>query len=100
MMATTKTISIGPRTMAITGQGRPTHLISQNKRICFWHFRLAYVSNARVVTASRLINSIDLDTKNKEYNLVKILIESDKSNVSNPSNSEELPDSLTLVYTA
>lgn len=101
MMATTKTISMQPRVIAMTGQGRPIHLVSKNERICLWYRRLAYVSNAQILTASRLINSIDLDTKNKEYNPVEILIESDESDVSDLLlNSEKLLDSLTLAYIA
>lgn len=58
-MATIKIISILPKAMAIYGQGRPTHLMSQNKRVRLWHRQLAHISNARVVRASKLIDSID-----------------------------------------
>lgn len=86
--------------MAMTRRGQSTHLISQNKYICFWYYRLINVSNARVIRASRLTNGINLDTKNKDYNPVEVLIESDVSDMSHPSDSKKLPDSLALVHTA
>lgn len=101
MIATTKTISMQPRVIAIIGQGRPTHLVSKSKRICLWYRRLAYVSNAQVMIVFRLINSINLDTKNKKYNPIEILIELDESDVFDLlSYSKELSDSLNLAYIA
>lgn len=57
-----------PKAMAITGRGRPTHLVSRNKRIRVWHRRLAHASNARVVRAAKLTDGINLsNTSNDEY---------------------------------
>lgn len=77
----------------MTEQGRPTHFISQSKFFCLWHQRLVYMSNARVVRASKLTDGINLDNKNKEYNPVKIFIDSNKSNVSD----EKTPKHIVLV---
>ena len=90
-MATIKTVSIQPRAMAITGQGRLTHFVSQNKRIRLWHRQLAHISNARVVRASKLVDGIDLDNNNKEYNPAEVLIDSDDSDMSELSDPDEEP---------
>lgn len=83
--------------MAITRQGRPTHLVSQNKRIRFWHRCLTYVSNAWVIRVSKLIDGIDLDTKNKKYNPAKVFIKLDESDVSDLLDSKELPDMYKIL---
>ena len=79
------------RAMAITGRGRPTHLVSQNKRIRLWHRRLAHASNARVVRASKLVDGIDLGPK-KEYNPVEVLIDSEESDA---DETGDQPQSMT-----
>lgn len=49
--------------------------------------------------ASRLIDDINLDIKNKEYNLIEVLIELDEFDVSDLSNSKELPNiQIALIY--
>ncbi len=48
------------------GKGRPTHLVSKNKKIRIWNRRLGHASNARVIRASKLVDSIEI--KDKEYN--------------------------------
>lgn len=100
MMATIKTISIRPNAMAMTRQGRPTHLVSQNNHICISHCRLTYISNSRVMRTSRLINNIDLGMENKEHKSAEILIESDESDISDLSDPKKPLDSLNLAYTA
>ena len=77
--------------MAITGRGQPTHLVSQNKRIRLYHCWLAYISNTRVVKASKLVDGIDLDNNNKEYNPAEVFIDLDNSNISELSDSNEKP---------
>lgn len=62
------------KTMAIIGQGRPTHLVSKNKRIRLWHQRLAHVSNSRVVKASKLVEGINLGPA-KEYDLTEVFVD-------------------------
>ncbi len=82
------------RAMAITGRGRPTHLVSQNKRIRLWHRRLAHVSNARVVRASKLVGGIDLGPT-KEYDPAEVFVDSEDSDDSGDdpqSPSEEETD--------
>lgn len=47
----------------------------------------------------RLTNNIDRDNKNKEYNLIEVFMESDKSDVSNLSDLEKLSDYLNFTHT-
>lgn len=75
--------------MRMRGKGRPTHLVSRNKRIRLWHRRLANVSNARVVRASKLVDGIDIGLK--EYDPAEVFIDSDDSEVS--SDDESPPNS-------
>lgn len=80
-----------PKTMAIIEQDRLTHLVSQNKRIQLWQPQLRHISNIRIVKVSKLVDGIDLDMKNKEYNPTKVLFNSDDSNNSdkfNPNNDK------------
>lgn len=53
------TTSSPPRIMAV-GRGRPTHIVSKNKRIRIWHRRLGHGSNVRVIRASKLVDAIDI----------------------------------------
>lgn len=48
------------KTMLVKGRGRPTYLLSTNPQIKFWHRRLRYASNAKVVGTSKLTNGIDI----------------------------------------
>lgn len=73
--------------MAITGWGRPTHFVSQNKRIRLWHQQLGYTINARVVRVFKLVDGIDLDMENKEYDSAEVLLNSDDLNNSDKFNS-------------
>lgn len=75
-------MSVRTKAMAIAGQGRPTHLVSQNKSIRLWHRRLAHASNARVVKTSKLVDGINLGLPDKEYNLAEVFIDSDDSEIS------------------
>lgn len=97
-MATIKTVSILPKAMAIHGRGRPTHLVSQNKRIHLWHRRLAHISNVRVVRASKLLDGIQLEhDDDKEYDPAEVLIDLDNSDVSDTSDHEE-PPTMPLLW--
>lgn len=64
------------KTIAITRWGQFTHVVSQNKRICIWYYYLAYISNAHIVRASKLVNSIDFNIR-KEYDFLEILVDLD-----------------------
>lgn len=75
-----------PKTMAIIEQDQLTHLVSQNKRIQLWQPQLRHISNTRIVKVSKLVDGIDLNMKNKEYNPAKVLFNSDDSNDSNKFN--------------
>lgn len=83
--------------MAITGRGRPTYLLNQNKHICLWHQQLAHVSNTYVVRAIKLVDIICLEQEGKEYNLAKVLIDSNNFNIIlNGTDKEELPIQLSV----
>lgn len=71
------------RARAIIDCGRPTYLVSQNKRIRIWHQRLTHASNARVVRASKLTDGINFDISNSKYDPAEVFIDSDNSNASN-----------------
>lgn len=78
--------------MAITERGRPTHLVSQNKRIRLWHRRLTHVSDARVVRAAKLVDGIVFEQEGRKYNPAEVLIDSDDSNAT--LDKKELPIQL------
>lgn len=78
------------KVMAMTGQGQLTHLVSKNKCIQLWYWRLAHINNTRVVRASRLVNNIALTSQNTEYNSANILIDSDNSDRFNLSDFDNL----------
>lgn len=81
--------AMSAKVMAIRGRGRPTHLVSPNKRIRLWHRRLTHVNSARVVRASKLVDGIDIGP-NKEYDPAEVLINSDDSEAS--ADEKESPD--------
>lgn len=72
--------------MQVTGRGRPTHLVSKNKRIRIWHRRFAYASNARIIRASKLLTG--MGNFNKEYNPTKIYSDSEQSNSSSDNDDD------------
>ena len=76
------------RAMAITGRGRTTHLVSKKKRIRLWHRRLAHVSNARVVKASKLVEDIDLGPA-KKYDPTEVFVDSEDSDNSEDDSQAE-----------
>lgn len=78
MMVINKKLKI----IVIIGWGRLTYRISQNKRICIWHYCLTHISNTRIVRASKLVNSIDLNI-GKEYDPIEILVDLDNLYASN-----------------
>lgn len=65
------------KAMAIIGWGQLTYLVSQNKSIQLWHQQLGHISNAHRVKAFKLVDSIDLDIKNKEYDPKEVLLNFD-----------------------
>lgn len=74
-------MSMRIRAIEITGQGRLTQLISQNKLIRIWHRQMAHISNIQVVRILKLVNSIYLALADKEYNPAEILIDFKDSNI-------------------
>lgn len=88
------------KAIAIIGRGRPTHLVSQNKYIRLWHRQLGYISNVHIVRVSKLVDGIDLDMKNKEYDPAEVLLDSDDLddfNEFNPNNNKAPPLTNTSV---
>lgn len=75
--------------MAITGRDRPTQLMSRNERIWLWHWQLTHISNVGVVKASKLVDGINLENENKEYDPTEVLIDSDNSDVSDCSDRDQ-----------
>lgn len=68
-------ISAISEVMAITGRGWPTHLVSRNKHIRLWYWRLAQISKTQIVKASKLAEGIDPCLAQK-YNPTKVFIDS------------------------
>ena len=81
-------MSVISRAMAITGRGRPTHLVSKNKRIRLWHQQLAHISNTRIVRASKLVEGIDLGPA-KEYDPREVFVDSEDSDDSEDDSRAE-----------
>lgn len=75
----------------MTKWGRPTHIVSQNKYICLWHRRLVHISNAYIVRAANLVDSINFEQEGKEYNLAEVLIDSEDSNALDSLDEERSP---------
>lgn len=46
------------RAMAISGRGRPTHLVSKHKKVRVRHRRLGHASKARVICTAKLTTAI------------------------------------------
>lgn len=61
------------------GQKKPTHIVCKNKQIQIWHYWLDYVSNAKVIRASKLVDGINIKIANVEYKPKKVFIDSDLS---------------------
>lgn len=79
--------------MAITRQGLSTYLVSQNKLIWLLHWQPENINNVRIVKAFKLVDGINFDMENKEYNLAEVLFDlnnSDNSNKFNPNNDKTL----------
>lgn len=81
------------RNLALRERGQLTHLVSKNRKIRIWHCRLGHVSNAKVIRASILVDSIDL--QQAKYNLSKVFIDSEKSehDTDEDNNSDEQENS-------
>ena len=79
------------RNLAIaTGRGRPTHLVSKNKKVQIWHRRLGHASNAQVIRASKLVDGIDI--KDNEYDPTEVFIDSDTEDDNDTSGTPIVSD--------
>lgn len=77
--------------MQVIGRGRPTHLISKNKKVRVWHCRFAHASNARIVRASKLLDG--MGDFNNEYNPIEIYSDSELSDNNVSSFNQPIPRS-------
>lgn len=68
-----------------TGRGRPTYLVSKNKKVRIWHRHLRHASNARVIRASKLVDDINIE--DNEYDPTEVFIDSDTENNGDTSNT-------------
>ncbi len=64
-----------------TGKGRPTHLVSKNKKVRIWHRRPGHASNARVIRVSKLVDGIEIE--DKEYDPTEVFIDNDTEDDNN-----------------
>ena len=48
-------VAINKHAMMTKGQGRPIHLVSQSKKVRIWHRKFGHASNARIISASKLL---------------------------------------------
>ena len=55
------------KTIFVKKRDRLTYLISKNPQIRFWHRRLGYTSNTRVVDTSKLTNGIEILIDNSQF---------------------------------
>lgn len=68
------------------------YLFNKNKQTQLWHQHLALVTNTQVVRICKLVNSINICLK--KYNLIKVFIDSNNSEIS--FNKNELPTNIGL----
>ena len=96
-------LAIPRKAMAVKRRSRPIHLVSQNKRIRIWHYRLVDASNVRIIRVAKLMDRIDLkNCINKKYDLLaKVLIDSDNFDVKakepNSDISQHLPPVIVSI---
>lgn len=64
--------------MQATGRGRPTHLVSKNKKVRVWHQRFGHASNARIVRASKLLTGME-NFNNNSYDPTDVYSDSEQS---------------------
>lgn len=69
------------KAMQVTGRGRPTHLVSKNKRVRVWHRRFVHASNARIIRAPKLLTG--MGDFNKEYDPTEIYSDSEQPSSDN-----------------
>lgn len=85
------TMTLQVKIMVTTRQDSLTYLINKNKGICLWHQQLAHTSDTCWVKTVKLINGISLEQQNKKYNLMKVILDLDNSDVSDCLNPEVTP---------
>ncbi len=80
-------LAIPNKAMQVTGRGRPTHLVSKNRKIRIWHRRFGHASNARIIRASKLLTGMG-NFNNNSYDPTKVYSDSEQS-VSDNNNDDE-----------
>lgn len=82
--------------MTVIGQERAIHLVSKNKCICVWHWRLAHISNKQVVRAFKLVDGINL--RIHKYDLSKVLIDLDDFDSNSKTAEADVKPTLVIEY--
>lgn len=88
--------ALSEQAMTVQGRGRPTHLVSRNKRVRVWHRRMGHASNARIIRASKLL--IGMGDFNAEYDPEEVYSDSEQSASNDDVETEttqEAPELLT-----
>ena len=73
--------------MQVTGRGRPTHLVSKNKKVRVWHRRFGHASNARIIRASKLLTR--MGDFNSAYDPTEVYSDSKQSGSDNQTGSHD-----------
>lgn len=98
---------ISLRAMVMIKQKQSIYLVSQNNCIYFWHWHLVYITNVHIVKASKLVDSINFNIKNKKYKLAKVIIDlnvlnfyiNSDSHTHNPHNMQPIPKMAYIIKT-
>lgn len=75
------------KAMQVTGHGRPTHLVSKNKKVRVWHWRFGHASNARIIRASKLLT--EMGDFNSAYNPSEVYSDFEQSGSDDQTGSHD-----------
>ena len=75
------------KAMQVTGRGRPTHLVSKNKKVRVWHRRFGHASNAKIIRASKLLTG--MGDFNSAYNPTEVYSDSEQSGSDDQTGSHD-----------
>ena len=88
-------IQILGKTMLVKERRKPTKFFSKNPQIKFWHRRLGHISNAKIVGASKLTDSINISEEDHIEEEFSSNFEKD-----NERENLELPTTMLIVASA
>ena len=75
------------KAMVTSRRDQPTHLVSRNKRVRPWHYRLTHTSNVHVIRVSKLSDGIKLKLVRK-YDPTEVFVDLKNSNDSANNNQQ------------